>query len=112
MEALLWLASAAPGAGSTGVDKLLDRILGLERAHWGKLLGALDDDGVRDLARGVGQVTLVQGVEFAAGGRTAADGRQFYGETHSRASPSILSCAISRSSTAVPTTASPSSSPT
>jgi hypothetical protein len=41
MEALLWLASAAPGAGRTGIDNPLDRVLGLERAHWRKLLGKL-----------------------------------------------------------------------
>ena len=63
MAALLWLASAEPAAGSAGIDKLLDRILGLERAHWVKLLGVPSEDQARDLGRGIGQVTLVQGVE-------------------------------------------------
>jgi hypothetical protein len=62
MEALLWLASAAPEAGATGVDELLRRVLGLERTHWKKLIGALDDERTRDMARGVAQVTAVQGV--------------------------------------------------
>jgi hypothetical protein len=44
------------------VDALLDKVLGLERAHWGKLLGRLDDDKLRDLNRGVAQVTAVAGV--------------------------------------------------
>jgi hypothetical protein len=69
MEALLWLASASPEPAATSIDKLLDRILGLERGHWRKLLGALDDDGVRDLSRAVGQITLVQG----AGSRSVAE---------------------------------------
>ncbi|EXI90554.1 MAG: putative O-linked N-acetylglucosamine transferase, SPINDLY family [Candidatus Accumulibacter regalis] len=63
MEALLWLASATPPeAGATGVDELLRRVLGLERTHWKKLLGALDEERTRDMARGVAQVTAVQGV--------------------------------------------------
>ncbi|HRE87094.1 MAG TPA: toll/interleukin-1 receptor domain-containing protein [Accumulibacter sp.] len=62
MEALLWLASATPEAGATGVDELLRRVLGLERTHWKKLLGALDEERTRDMARGVAQVTAVQGV--------------------------------------------------
>ena len=66
MEALLWLASAAPEAGATGVDELLRRVLGLERNHWKKLIGALDEERTRDMARGVAQVTAVQGVPSPA----------------------------------------------
>ena len=62
MEALLWLASATPEAGATGVDELLRRVVGLERNHWKKLIGALDEERTRDMARGVAQVTAVQGV--------------------------------------------------
>ncbi|MFO1206471.1 MAG: tetratricopeptide repeat protein [Burkholderiales bacterium] len=62
MEALLWLASATPEAGATGVDELLRRVLGLERNHWKKLIGVLDEERTRDIARGVAQVTAVQGV--------------------------------------------------
>jgi hypothetical protein len=62
MEALLWLASATPEAGATDVDELLRRVLGLERNHWKKLIGALDEERTRDMARGVAQVTAVQGV--------------------------------------------------
>ncbi|HAN93205.1 MAG TPA: hypothetical protein DCQ33_14165, partial [Nitrospira sp.] len=61
-EALLWLASATPEAGATGVDELLRCVLGLERNHWKKLIGALDEERTRDMARGVAQVTAVQGV--------------------------------------------------
>jgi hypothetical protein len=81
MEALLWLASATPGTSSTGIDKLLDRVLGLERAHWRKLLGTLDDDGVRDLARGVGQVTLVQGVDSQRAAERLLMADSFFGES-------------------------------
>lgn len=80
MEALLWLASAAPAAGST-IDKLLDRVLGLERAHWKKLLGALDDDRMRDLRRAVAQVTLVQGTPSNAATERLLMADGFYGET-------------------------------
>jgi hypothetical protein len=65
MEALLWLASAAPDAGATVVDVLLRRVLGLERNHWKKIVGALDEERTRDMARGVAQVTAVQGVPSA-----------------------------------------------
>jgi hypothetical protein len=61
MEALLWLAAAAPDAGPVGVDELLRRVLGLERAHWSKLLGAFDSGRLHDIARGVAQTTAVQG---------------------------------------------------
>ncbi len=85
MEALLWLTSAAPAAGATGIDKLLDRVLGLERAHWRKLLGDLDGNGVRDLARGVGQVTLVQGVDSRSSVERLLMGDPFYDDRTSRA---------------------------
>lgn len=62
MEALLWLAASTPEAGASGVDELLRRVLGLERSHWKKLLGALDEERTRDMARGVAQVTAMQGV--------------------------------------------------
>ena len=85
MEALLSLTSAAPGVGATGVDKLLDRILGLERAHWQKLLGTLGEEGVRDLGRGVGQVTLVQGVESRPAAELLLMADTFYDNRKSRA---------------------------
>ena len=66
MEALLCLASAAPEAGAAGVDVLLDRVLGLERRHWQKLVDPLDEEGIRDMARGVAQVTVVQGTPSVA----------------------------------------------
>jgi len=60
MEALLYLASATPDA--VGVDALLRKVLGIERDHWKKLLGSLDDDHTRDMSRAVAQVTVVRGV--------------------------------------------------
>ncbi|MDX2308317.1 MAG: toll/interleukin-1 receptor domain-containing protein [Hyphomicrobium sp.] len=65
MEAVLWLASSAPGDDEQGVDKLLDNFVGLEREHWAKLVGkpTLDTETRRALARGVAQVTVIQGVE-------------------------------------------------
>jgi tetratricopeptide (TPR) repeat protein len=80
MEALLWLTSAAPDAGTVGVDELLSRVLGLERAHWSKLLGALDDDGKRDMARGVAQATVVQGTGSKASTERLLMTDRFYGD--------------------------------
>jgi len=60
MEAMLWLACAVPESENTGVDDLLRSTLAMERAHWQKLLGVLDDDHRRDIARGVAQVTAIQ----------------------------------------------------
>ena len=66
MEAMLFLASDEPEPGAKGVETLLDRVLGLEEAHWRKALGKLPpaDDKVRtrDMRRAVAQVTAVQGV--------------------------------------------------
>ena len=61
MEALLWLCSASPA--ETGVAAQLDAVLGLERRHWEKLCGALDDDARRDIGRGAAQVTLIGGTQ-------------------------------------------------
>jgi tetratricopeptide (TPR) repeat protein len=77
MAALLWLASDAPAAG-TSTDVLLQRVLGLERAHWRKLLGALDADRERDMARGVAQVTIVQGTNSRASTERLLMADQFY----------------------------------
>ena len=64
MEALLWLC-AAPAAGN-GIDAQLDAVLGLERSHWGKLLGRLDDNARRDMDRGAAQATAVAGTASEA----------------------------------------------
>ena len=64
MEALLWLC-AAPTAG-TGIDAQLDAVLGLERSHWVKLPGRLDDNAQRDLDRGAAQATAVAGTASEA----------------------------------------------
>jgi hypothetical protein len=60
MEALLHLTSATPAM--PGIHAQLSAVLGLERAHWAKLLGKLSDDAKRDMDRGVAQVTAVNGV--------------------------------------------------
>ena len=60
MDAFAWLASAASNTPGS-VAGLLGAVLGFERAHWRKLLGELDDEQVRDVGRGVAEVTLVQG---------------------------------------------------
>ena len=80
MAALLWLAAATPGGVGGGIDRLLDRILGLERAHWAKLLGVLGDDRIRDLSRGIGGITLVQGVESSKAAERLLMADCFYGE--------------------------------
>ena len=64
MEALLWLC-AAPAAGN-GIDAQLDAVLGLERSHWGKLLGRLDNNARRDMDRGAAQATAVTGTASEA----------------------------------------------
>jgi hypothetical protein len=62
MEALLHLAGAAPALPQAGVEALLDRVLAVERRHWSKLLGPLDEAREDDLRRGLSQVTAVGGV--------------------------------------------------
>ena len=64
MEALLWLC-AAPSAGD-GIDAQLDAVLGLERSHWGKLLGRLDDNALSGMDRGAAQATAVAGTASEA----------------------------------------------
>ena len=59
MEALLWLCAAT--ARGDGMDVQLDAVLGLERAHWRKLLGRLDDSARRDMECGAAQATAVAG---------------------------------------------------
>jgi hypothetical protein len=78
MEALLSLTSAASDAGTGNVDVLLQRVLRLERGHWSKLLGALGEDSVRDMVRGVAQVTLIQGTFSSASSERLLMADQFY----------------------------------
>ena len=80
MEALLWLASATNGGELLTIDRLLDFILGLERSHWRKLLGTLDLASLRDRARAVGQVTLVQGVPSRSAAERLLMADAFYGD--------------------------------
>jgi hypothetical protein len=78
MEALVWLASGMPEAASPNVAVLLDRVLGLERAHWQKLLGALDEDAMRDMARGVAAFTVVGGAASSASAERLLMADPFY----------------------------------
>ncbi|NRF67267.1 toll/interleukin-1 receptor domain-containing protein [Aquincola sp. S2] len=60
MRVLLWLADASEN--SRGVAKMLDQILGLERRHWSRVLGPMEEDERTALERGLAQVTLLQGL--------------------------------------------------
>jgi hypothetical protein len=80
MEALLWLAAMAPEADGIGIDGLLQRVLGLERAHWENLLGALEDNRKRDIARGVAQATVVQGTNSKSSTERLLAADRFYGD--------------------------------
>ena len=78
MEALLCIASAAPEPDAMSVEVLLRRVLGLERDHWKKLLGTLDESGMRDMNRGVAQLTGVSGVPSAADAEGLLMADRFY----------------------------------
>jgi tetratricopeptide (TPR) repeat protein len=79
LEALLYLMGESPESGAD-VAALLDQMLGVERAHWRKLLAQASTLSA-DIERGLAQVTSVQGVSSrpAAEGLLRADG--YYGET-------------------------------
>ena len=81
MEALLWLASVAPEPGAFGIGALLTHVLGLERTHWQKLLGARGRDGLRVIARGVAQATAVQGTGDIAATERLLMADRFYAGT-------------------------------
>ena len=76
MQALLWLFSAEQNTAD--IDILLQLVLGLERSHWGKLLGAVHEDQTRDMARGVAQVTLIQGTSSLTSSERLLMADQFY----------------------------------
>ena len=61
MEAVLHLYGAAPGEARWGIPKLLERVLGLETSSWGSRLKLDDGEASRQVARGVGQITLTNG---------------------------------------------------
>ena len=82
MEALLWLTSDASATGG-GVDVLLRRILGLERAHWKKLIGDVDQHRLRDIARGAAQATAVQGTPTTRSTERLLMADGFYGNERS-----------------------------
>ena len=73
MEALLSLV----GEGAEDIAELLKGILGLERAHWRRVIEGLSDGREKAMRRGLSQVTLVAGVET----RRAAE-RLFSADTH------------------------------
>lgn len=67
MEALLYLAAQAPGAEELSIHTQLDKMVGVERAHWAKVISALAQTGgrgeLRAMVRAVAQVTSRQGVD-------------------------------------------------
>ena len=79
IEALLWVASIAPEAGSTDVAELLGRVLGLERKHWRSVIAGLESNPVR-LNRAVAQVTLVQGTPTRQATERLIAMDKYYGE--------------------------------
>lgn len=85
MEAVLWLAGSTLGDADCGVDGLLARVLGIERAHWTKLLGPLDDPQLRDVRRSLAQVTVAQGVDSNRAAEQLLMADRFYGDRTSRA---------------------------
>jgi tetratricopeptide (TPR) repeat protein len=85
IEAMLWLASISPGQDSQ-MGVLIARVLGLERAHWGKVLGTMNEEQDRDLRRGVAQVTLVQGVDSARIAENLLMADSYYDDRTARAS--------------------------
>jgi hypothetical protein len=86
IEAMLFLASAAPDTESQGIDALLGAVLGLEKAHWRKLLGGLSERRIRDISRGMAQVTALQGVDSAASVDRLLMADGFYGNRTTRES--------------------------
>ena len=80
-EALLWLCAVPPGA-SGSIEVQLDKVLGLERAHWEKLPGPFEGEterglfAKRDLNRAAAQATAVAGTpgEAATEALLMADG--------------------------------------
>jgi tetratricopeptide (TPR) repeat protein len=79
MAALLHAYGIETGAGGHGVPHLLDRVLGLEHAHWDKTLGR---DGIGNMSeavkRGVAQLTLTNGVETREAAAALLAGDPFY----------------------------------
>src|SRR5262249_26825925 len=78
MHALLWLVSAGSGDDADSIEVLLQRVLGVERTHWSRLLGTLDEAQVRDIARGAAQVTAVQGTSSHASSERLLIADRFY----------------------------------
>jgi hypothetical protein len=78
MAALVWLTSARSAVAATSVEELLRRVLGLERDHWRKILGDLDEDHRRDLARAVAQIALVGGTPTVESAERLLMADEFY----------------------------------
>ena len=64
IEALLWLCGTA--TEGDGIGEQLNAVLDLERAHWKKLTGPLDDVARSDMERGAAQVTAIMGTDSEA----------------------------------------------
>ena len=90
MEALLSLVANFPTEGTSKIHGLLDRILGLERAHWRRLLKGADEDRIREFARGVSQITLVQGLSSATAAERLLLLDSYFADRTSRAAVDAL----------------------
>ena len=92
IEALLWLTSATTDAEMLSFPELLDNLLVLEQAYWRSLPETVND---RVMARGVGQVTLVQGVHTRVAAEQLLLADRFDDKRTSRADvdPLFIDCA-------------------
>jgi tetratricopeptide (TPR) repeat protein len=89
MEALVNLASVTGGPAG-GIEGLIDRVIALERRHWQRLLGPIDDARELDLRRGISQVTLIGGgLASAATQRLLMKDRYYKREAPEHARPVV-----------------------
>ncbi len=77
MEALLYLCATPPAPGD-GIDGQLAKVLGLERAHWAKLVGPLVGIKRQEMERAAAQAILVGGTGSQAGTEALLMADQFY----------------------------------
>ena len=79
IAALLHVADSEVAADRPGIAYLLDRILGLEYAHWGKTLPIYHKpNGKTAIHNGVAQVTLASGVASVAAAEALIERDPFY----------------------------------
>ncbi len=79
IAALLHVADSEVAADRPGIASLLDRILGLEYAHWGKTLPSYwKPNGKTAIKNGVAQVTLAGGVASTPAAEALIERDPFY----------------------------------